>query len=52
MRGSIAAPDEKPRQQISTLKRFSRYLRPYRKEVPIALSLVSIGAATQAIGPF
>ena len=52
MRGSIAAPDEKPRQQISTLKRFLRYLRPYRKEVPIALSLVSIGAATQAIGPF
>ena len=52
MRGSIAAPDEKPRQQISTLKRFLRYLRPYRKEVPTALSLVSIGAATQAIGPF
>ncbi len=52
MRGSIAAPDEKPRRQISTLKRFLRYLRPYRKEVPIALSLVSIGAATQAIGPF
>ncbi|MCY7277886.1 MAG: ABC transporter ATP-binding protein/permease, partial [Phormidesmis sp. CAN_BIN44] len=52
MRGSIAAPDEKPRQQISTLKRFLRYLQPYRKEVPIALSLVSIGAATQAIGPF
>jgi len=52
MRGSIAAPDEKPRQQISTLKRFLRYLRPYRKEVPTALILVSIGAATQAIGPF
>lgn len=52
MRGSIAAPNEKPRQQISTLKRFLRYLRPYRKEVSIALSLVSIGAATQAIGPF
>jgi ATP-binding cassette subfamily B protein len=29
-----------------------QYLRPYRKEVPVALVLVAIGASTQAIGPF
>ncbi|MCY7322695.1 MAG: ABC transporter ATP-binding protein/permease [Phormidesmis sp. CAN_BIN36] len=52
MRGSIAAPTEKAHRQRSTLKRFLQYLKPYRKEVPIALGLVSIGAATQAIGPF
>ena len=51
MQGSIAAA-EKAHQQRSTLKRFLQYLQPYRKEVPIALGLVSIGAATQAIGPF
>ena len=51
MRGPIAAT-EKAHRQRSTLKRFLQYLKPYRKEVPIALGLVSIGAATQAIGPF
>lgn len=44
--------DQKAQKQLSTLRRFSRYLRPYRKEIPIALCLVSLGAATQAIGPF
>ncbi|MGB5960326.1 MAG: ABC transporter ATP-binding protein [Coleofasciculaceae cyanobacterium] len=38
--------------KISTLKRFLGYLKPYRKEIPIALGLVAIGAATQSIGPF
>lgn len=52
MRGSIAAPTEKAHRQRSTLQRFLQYLQPYRKEIPIALGLVSIGAATQAIGPF
>ena len=51
MRGPIAAT-EKAHRQRSTLKRFLQYLKPYRKEVPIALGLVSIGATTQAIGPF
>ncbi len=52
MRGSIAAPDAKAHRQRSTLQRFLDYLQPYRQEIPIALGLVSIGAATQAIGPF
>jgi ATP-binding cassette subfamily B protein len=29
-----------------------QYLQPYRKEIPVALSLVALGAATQSIGPF
>ncbi|MBW4542331.1 MAG: ABC transporter ATP-binding protein/permease [Myxacorys chilensis ATA2-1-KO14] len=36
----------------STLQRFLQYVRPYRKEIPIALGLVALGAATQALGPF
>ena len=52
MRGSIAAPTEKAHRPRSTLKRFLQYLQPYRKEIPISLGLISIGAATQAIGPF
>ncbi|NDJ25173.1 ATP-binding cassette domain-containing protein [Nostoc sp. B(2019)] len=54
MRGTvpIVASEQKPSQQLSTLRRFLRYLRPYRKEIPIALTLVMTGAATQAIGPF
>ncbi|MBN3906879.1 MAG: ABC transporter ATP-binding protein [Nostoc sp. NMS1] len=38
--------------QLSTLRRFLQYLLLYRKEIPIALTLVFIGAVTQAIGPF
>lgn len=54
MRGTvpIVASEQKPSQQLSTLRRFLQYLRPYRKEIPIALTLVMTGAATQAIGPF
>lgn len=40
------------RRQLSTPRRFLQYLVPYRKEIPIALCLVILGAATQAIGPF
>ncbi|MEH1912059.1 MAG: ABC transporter ATP-binding protein [Nostoc sp.] len=43
---------EQASQQLSTLRRFLQYLLLYRKEIPIALTLVFIGAVTQAIGPF
>ncbi|MCC5603102.1 ABC transporter ATP-binding protein [Nostoc favosum] len=43
---------EQASQQISTLRRFLQYLLLYGKEIPIALTLVFIGAVTQAIGPF
>jgi ATP-binding cassette, subfamily B, multidrug efflux pump len=43
---------QKQRKPLSTPLRFLQYLRPYPKEVLVALCLVSIGAATQAIGPF
>jgi len=48
----LSASNQKANKQISTLKRFLQYLQPYRKEVPVALGLVAIGAATQSIGPF
>ncbi|MBD1923498.1 ABC transporter ATP-binding protein [Microcoleus sp. FACHB-831] len=50
--GPIVAPEQKASKQLPTLRRFLGYLKPYRQEVPIALGLVAIGAATQAIGPF
>ncbi|MEP0871842.1 ABC transporter ATP-binding protein/permease [Trichocoleus desertorum AS-A10] len=50
--GPIVAAEQKASRQLSTLQRFLQYLRPYKKEVPIALLLVAIGAATQSIGPF
>ncbi|MBE9205363.1 ABC transporter ATP-binding protein [Nostoc sp. LEGE 06077] len=50
--GPIVASEQLATQQLSTLSRFLQYLRPYRKEIPIALTLVLIGASTQAIGPF
>jgi ATP-binding cassette, subfamily B, multidrug efflux pump len=43
---------EQASKQLSTLRRFLQYLLLYRKEIPIALTLVFIGAVTQAIGPF
>jgi ATP-binding cassette, subfamily B, multidrug efflux pump len=54
MRGTIpvVASEENASQQLSTLRRFLQYLLLYRKEIPIALTLVLIGAITQAIGPF
>jgi ATP-binding cassette, subfamily B, multidrug efflux pump len=48
----VVASEQKTSQQLSTLTRFLQYLRPYRKEIPIALTLVLTGASTQAIGPF
>lgn len=50
--GPVVASELKSPKQLSTLQRFLQYLRPYRKEVPVALSLITLGAATQAIGPF
>ncbi|HEY9620763.1 MAG TPA: ABC transporter ATP-binding protein [Crinalium sp.] len=50
--GPIVAPEQKASQQGSTLRRLLTYLRPYRKEIPIALLMVAIGAVTQSIGPF
>ena len=53
MRGTVTVvASEQASQQFSTLRRFLQYLRLYRKEIPIALTLVFIGAVTQAIGPF
>ncbi|MBC1224791.1 ABC transporter ATP-binding protein [Nostoc sp. UCD121] len=53
MRGTIpVVASEQASKQLSTLRRFLQYLLLYRKEIPIALTLVFIGAVTQAIGPF
>ncbi|MBE8989809.1 ABC transporter ATP-binding protein [Nostoc sp. LEGE 12450] len=53
MRGTIpVVASEQSSKQLSTLRRFLQYLLLYRKEIPIALTLVFIGAVTQAIGPF
>jgi ATP-binding cassette subfamily B protein len=54
MRGTapVIASDQKGHQQLSTLRRFLQYLRPYRKEIPIALLLVATGAASLSLGPF
>ncbi|MGG6296682.1 ABC transporter ATP-binding protein [Leptolyngbya sp. AN02str] len=37
--------------KLSTLQRFLQYFAPYRQEIPTALALVAVGAATQSIGP-
>ncbi|OKH25406.1 ABC transporter ATP-binding protein [Chroogloeocystis siderophila] len=50
--GPLVAPEQKASKQLPTLRRFLGYVQPYRKEVPIALSLVAIGAASQSLGPF
>ena len=50
--GPIVAPEQKAAKQIPTLLRLLQYLRPYRRQVPLALGFVAIGATTQAVGPF
>jgi ATP-binding cassette subfamily B protein len=50
--GSIVVSDQQASQQLPTLRRFLQYLQPYRKEIPLAVGLVLIGASTQALGPF
>ncbi|MEH2353188.1 ABC transporter ATP-binding protein [Nostoc sp.] len=54
MRGTIpvVASEENASQKLSTLRRFLQYVLLYRKEIPVALTLVLIGAITQAVGPF
>jgi len=54
MRGvdPVVASEHKASQQFPTLRRFLQYLRPYRKDIPIAITLVLIGAASQSLGPF
>jgi ATP-binding cassette, subfamily B, multidrug efflux pump len=49
--GPIVAAEQKASKQIPTLRRLLGYLRPYRQEVPFALTMVLIGAITQSIGP-
>ncbi len=46
------APEQKADQQLSTFRRFLGYLKPYRRELPIAIGAVIVGAMTQTIGPF
>ena len=46
------AAEQQASRQIPTLRRLLQYLKPYGKQVPLALSLVAIGATTQALGPF
>ncbi|MGB3790735.1 MAG: ABC transporter ATP-binding protein [Phormidesmis sp.] len=46
------APEQTASQQLPTFRRFLGYLGPYKKELPIAIGAVIIGASTQAIGPF
>ncbi|MEH2111113.1 ABC transporter ATP-binding protein [Nostoc sp.] len=53
MRGTLpVVASEQTSQKRSTLRRFLQYVLLYRKEIPIAITLVLIGAITQAIGPF
>ena len=46
------APDVKAKKQRSTVNRFLGYLKPYQKELPLAIGAVIVGAFTQAVGPF
>ncbi len=48
----LVGADHKATKQLSTLFRLLAYLKPYRKQIPIALMFVLYGSATQAIGPF
>jgi ATP-binding cassette subfamily B protein len=50
--GTVVVAEQKASKQLSTLRRFLEYLRPYSQEIPIALILIAIGASTLSIGPF
>ncbi|HEY9881928.1 MAG TPA: ABC transporter ATP-binding protein [Leptolyngbyaceae cyanobacterium] len=45
----LATAERPPK--LSTIQRFLQYFAPYRKEWPIAILLVMLGAATQSLGP-
>jgi ATP-binding cassette, subfamily B, multidrug efflux pump len=47
-----ASLEPRASQQLSTFRRFLTYLKPYRRELPVAIGAVMIGATTQAVGPF
>ncbi len=49
---SPVAPEQTADKKLSTTRRFLDYLKPYRRELPIAIGAVIIGAFTQAVGPF
>jgi ATP-binding cassette subfamily B protein len=48
----LVPSEHKASKQLPTLRRLLKYLSPYRKEVPIALGFVAIGAVSQSVGPF
>ena len=52
MNTKLVAPDKTDTKPASAINRFLAYLVPYKKDIPIAIGAVLIGAATQAIGPF
>ncbi|MBW4669354.1 MAG: ABC transporter ATP-binding protein/permease [Cyanomargarita calcarea GSE-NOS-MK-12-04C] len=39
-------------QSSSTFGRFLGYLRPYRKQIPVAVGLIALSSSTQALAPF
>lgn len=48
----MAVTEQKARQQLPTLWRLFEYFKPYRREIPVAIFMVLLGAATQSVGPF
>jgi ATP-binding cassette, subfamily B, multidrug efflux pump len=52
MRAIGALPEERATRGNLVLRRLIGYLRPYWKQLLLALGLVLIGAATQALGPY
>ena len=52
MPNAPVAPEQKAKHQRSTVSRFLAYLGPYKKDLPIAIGAVVVGASTQAVGPF
>ena len=52
MTNPLTTSEQSAKRQRSTMSRFLAYLGPYKKDLPIAISAVIIGALSQAIGPF
>ena len=52
MTNTPVASEQAAKHQRSTVRRFLGYLNPYKKELPIAIGAVIVGAISQAIGPF
>jgi ATP-binding cassette, subfamily B, multidrug efflux pump len=47
-----ALPKQNAPKQLPTFRRFLGYLAPYRRELPLAIGAVVVGAASQSVGPF